>query len=199
MDRLSNSWPTMHERWMFWCFYTVWKFQIRKLPLPTCYTRSFYPTFKGLIYTYTYSFIWCKLDVFLPSFVQGCLADWCLFGTNSISGDFVHNVTWNYSFFSSYQLPSTRTQPHAMAGWPLSDTKKAQNAQDAYEDLKAQAIEAYKNECTKPNGKGACRHKISWICTGRRQGGQLSCAIIHRSAVLLVGGVGLRLMVQSPG
>ena len=42
-----------------------------------------------------------------------------------------------------------------MAGRPLSDTKKAQNARDAYEDLKARAIEAYKNECTKPNGKGA--------------------------------------------
>ena len=42
-----------------------------------------------------------------------------------------------------------------MAGQPLSDTKKAQNARDVYQNLKAQAIEAYKNEYTKPNGKGA--------------------------------------------
>jgi hypothetical protein len=42
-----------------------------------------------------------------------------------------------------------------MAGRAKSDTKKAQIARDAYEDLKARAIKAYKAELTKANGKGA--------------------------------------------
>jgi hypothetical protein len=43
-----------------------------------------------------------------------------------------------------------------MAGRAKSDTKKAQNAQESYKDLKAQAIKAYKEELAKSNRKGAC-------------------------------------------
>lgn len=43
-----------------------------------------------------------------------------------------------------------------MPGRALSNSKKAQNAQEAYEDLKTHAIEVYKNECKKLNRKGAC-------------------------------------------
>lgn len=42
-----------------------------------------------------------------------------------------------------------------MPGRAQSDTKKAQNAREAYEDLKDRAIEVYKNERKKPNGRGA--------------------------------------------
>ena len=42
-----------------------------------------------------------------------------------------------------------------MAGRVKSDTKKAQNARESYEDLKARAIKAYKAEHAKVNGKGA--------------------------------------------
>ena len=42
-----------------------------------------------------------------------------------------------------------------MAGRAKSNTKKEQNAQESYEDLKARAIKAYKAELAKPNGKGA--------------------------------------------
>ena len=43
-----------------------------------------------------------------------------------------------------------------MAGRAKSNTKKAQNAQESYEDLKTRAIKAYKVELAKVNGKGAC-------------------------------------------
>ena len=42
-----------------------------------------------------------------------------------------------------------------MPGRAKSNTKKAQIAQDAYEDLKARAISAYSAELKKTNGKGA--------------------------------------------
>ena len=42
-----------------------------------------------------------------------------------------------------------------MPGRAKSDTKKAQIARDAYEDLKARAIRAYSAELKKTNGKGA--------------------------------------------
>jgi hypothetical protein len=42
-----------------------------------------------------------------------------------------------------------------MPGRAKSDTKKAQIARDAYEDLKARAIRAYSAELEKTNGKGA--------------------------------------------
>ena len=43
-----------------------------------------------------------------------------------------------------------------MAGRAKSDTKKAQIACEAYENLKAWAIQAYIGELTKTKGKGAC-------------------------------------------
>ena len=59
-----------------------------------------------------------------------------------------------------------------MAGQPLSDTKKAQNARDAYEVLNAQGIEGYKNECTKPNGKGAHTMAQDFVDLYRKETGR---------------------------
>ena len=43
-----------------------------------------------------------------------------------------------------------------MVGRAKSNTKKAQNAQESYKDLKAWAIKAYKVELVKVSKKGAC-------------------------------------------
>ena len=202
-ETLSNSWPMMHERWQYSCICAVWKFWIGSLPLPTCYNRSVYLTFKDQIYTCTDSFILHESDISLSSFVWSSLTGLgcCLFGMSLINGDFIHHMKLHC--FISYQLHfhlSTSPLYTAMTGWPLSNTKKAQNAWDAYEDLKAWAIEAYKMNAQSQMGREHIPwHKILWIFTGRRQGGQLNCVIIHWSTVLLVGGVGLRLMLQSPG
>jgi len=83
-----------------------------------------------------------------------------------------------------------------MAGRPLSDTKKAQNARDAYEDLKARAIEAYKNECTKPNRKGACTVAQDFVDLYRKETGR-TVKLCYNT--LIRGAAGGRSQVEANG
>lgn len=74
----------------------------------------------------------------------------------SINGDLAKCQITNLStHLLAHSLSTTSKLIAAMVGRAKSDTKKAQIAREAYEDLKAQAIKVYAAERAKPKGRSA--------------------------------------------